>query len=249
MMPLPEQIDKSRLPKHVAIIMDGNGRWARKQGEERTFGHRSAVSSVRAATEGCAELGIQFLTLYAFSTENWSRPKEEVDALMELMVETIHGELETLMKNNIRLRTIGEISELPPKCFRELKDAMDQTQNNHGLTLIIAVNYSSRWELTEAMKKIARDVALGDLNPNAISEKTISSYLETHDYPDPELMIRTSGEQRLSNYLLWQLAYAELYFTPVLWPDFTKEDLYQAIIEYQKRERRFGKTGEQLKVL
>jgi len=247
-MPLPEDIDKSRLPKHVAIIMDGNGRWARKQGEARTFGHRSAVSAVRAATEGCAELGISFLTLYAFSTENWSRPKEEVDALMELMVETIHGELQTLMKNNIRLRTIGEISRLPSTCFRELNEAMDQTRNNTGLTLIIAVNYSSRSELTEVMRKIAHDVSAGDLNPNDISEKTVADYLETSEYPDPELMIRTSGEQRLSNYLLWQLAYAELYFTPVLWPDFTKEDLYEAIIEYQKRERRFGKTSEQLKV-
>src|ERR1051325_7306639 len=247
-MPFPEIIDKGRLPKHIAIIMDGNGRWAQKQGAERTFGHRSAVSAVRAATEGCAELGISFLTLYAFSTENWARPKEEVDALMELMVETIHGELQTLMKNNIRLRTIGEITRLPSTCFRELSEAMDQTRNNTGLTLIIALNYSSRWELMEAMKKIAHEVALGDLNPNDISEKTIADHLETNEYPDPELMIRTSGEQRLSNYLLWQLAYAELYFTPVLWPDFTKEDLYEAIIEYQKRERRFGKTSEQLKV-
>jgi undecaprenyl diphosphate synthase len=243
-----QEIDKSNLPKHIAIIMDGNGRWAMKQGEARTFGHRSAVSAVRAATEGCAELGISFLTLYAFSTENWARPKEEVDALMELMVETIHGELETLMKNNIRLRTIGEISTLPSTCFRELDEAMDRTRNNTGLSLIIALNYSSRWELTEVMKKIAQDVASGDLDPNDINEKTISDFLETREFPDPELMIRTSGEQRLSNYLLWQLAYAELYFTPVLWPDFTKEDLYGAIIEYQKRERRFGKTGEQLKI-
>jgi undecaprenyl diphosphate synthase len=192
-----------------------------------------------AATEGCAELGIQFLTLYAFSTENWSRPKEEVDALMELMVETIHGELETLMKNNIRLRTIGEISQLPPKCFRELKDAMDQTQNNNGLTLIIAVNYSSRWELTEAMKKIAHDIALGDLNPNAISEKTISSYLETHDYPDPELMIRTNGEQRLSNYLL--ATRLELYFTPVL-ARFYEGRFIPGHHRVSKTRTRFGKT-------
>ncbi len=247
-MTLLESIDKDRLPQHVAIIMVGNGRWARQQGEQRTFGHRSAVSAVRAATEGCAELGVSFLTLYAFSTENWARPKEEVDALMELMVDTIHDELETLMKNNIRLRTIGEISQLPSSCFRELNEAMQHTRNNTGLTLIIALNYSSRWELTEAMKKISHDVASGDLNPNDLNEKTIASYLETHCYPDPELMIRTSGEQRLSNYLLWQLAYAELYFTPVLWPDFTKEDLYAAIVEYQKRERRFGKTGEQIKV-
>ena len=248
-MTLIEEIDKSRLPKHIAIIMDGNGRWARKQGEERTFGHRSAVSAVRAATEGCAELGIQFLTLYAFSTENWGRPKEEVDALMELMVETIHDELQTLMKNNIRLRTIGKIDELGEKCFSELNEAVFQTRNNSGLTLIIALNYSSRWELTEAMRKIAREIKIGSLNPPEISERTVARYLTTNEYPDPELMIRTSGEQRLSNYLLWQLAYAELYFTPVLWPDFSKEDLNEAIIEYQKRERRFGKTSEQLKVL
>jgi len=247
-MPVQDLIDKSRLPHHIAIIMDGNGRWARRQGEERIFGHRNAVDAVRAATEGCAELGISFLTLYAFSTENWARPKEEIDALMELMVETIHGELQTLMKNNIRLRSIGDINQLPEKCLRELTEAMQRTRNNTGLTLIIALNYSSRWEITEAIKKMTRDVKLGTLIPSSISEETLRSYLETHEYPDPELMIRTSGEQRLSNYLLWQLAYAELYFTPVLWPDFSKDDLYEAIIEYQKRERRFGKTSEQLKV-
>ncbi|MBS1659016.1 MAG: isoprenyl transferase [Bacteroidetes bacterium] len=245
-MPVQDLIDKSRLPKHIAIIMDGNGRWARRQGEERTFGHRNAVSAVRAATEGCAELGIQFLTLYAFSTENWQRPQEEVDALMELMVETIHGELKTLMENNIRLRSIGDIEKLPVKCSAELKEAMHQTRNNTGLTLIIALNYSSRWELTQAMKKMGEDILHHRLNPATVNEDIISSYLETREYPDPELMIRTSGEQRLSNYLLWQLAYAELYFTPVLWPDFDKEDLYEAIIEFQKRERRFGKTGEQV---
>lgn len=247
-MPAAGNIDKSKLPVHVAIIMDGNGRWASQQGEARTFGHRSAVSAVREATEGCAELGISYLTLYAFSTENWGRPKEEVDALMELMVDTIHGELETLMKNNIRLKTIGDTGQLPDSCYNELNEAIVQTRNNTGLTLIIALNYSSRREITEAMKKIANDVASGDINPDELNEKSISSYLETHEFPDPELMIRTSGEQRLSNYLLWQLAYAELYFTPVLWPDFTRDDLNAAIAEYQKRERRFGKTSEQLKV-
>jgi undecaprenyl diphosphate synthase len=246
-MPVQDLIDKSRLPGHIAIIMDGNGRWARRQGEKRTFGHRNAVSAVRAATEGCAELGIRFLTLYAFSTENWQRPKEEIDALMELMVETIHGELKTLMENNIRLHSIGDIENLPEKCSCELKEAMQQTRNNTGLTLIIALNYSSRWELTEAMKKIGEEIRAGKLDPASVNEKTIGRHLNTSEYPDPELMIRTSGEQRLSNYLLWQLAYAELYFTPVLWPDFDKEDLYEAIIEFQKRERRFGKTSEQLK--
>jgi undecaprenyl diphosphate synthase len=246
-MPVQDLIDKNRLPGHIAIIMDGNGRWARRQGEKRTFGHRNAVSAVRAATEGCAELGIRFLTLYAFSTENWQRPKEEIDALMELMVETIHGELKTLMENNIRLQSIGDIENLPEKCYRELKEAMQQTRNNTGLTLIIALNYSSRWELTEAIKKIGEEIKAGRLEPGSINEKTIGRHLNTSEYPDPELMIRTSGEQRLSNYLLWQLAYAELYFTPVLWPDFDKEDLYEAIIEFQKRERRFGKTSEQLK--
>jgi undecaprenyl diphosphate synthase len=248
-MPVQDLIDRSRLPKHIAIIMDGNGRWARRQGEQRTFGHRNAVTAVREATEGCAELGIHFLTLYAFSTENWSRPKEEVDALMELLVETIHGEVTTLMKNNIRLHSIGDIEQLPGKCRHELSEAMQHTRNNTGLTLILALNYSSRWEITEASKMIAQDVINGRLQTGSITEATLSHYLQTKDYPDPELMIRTSGEQRMSNYLLWQLAYAELYFTPVLWPDFSKEDLYEAIIEFQKRERRFGKTSEQLKMV
>lgn len=248
-MPVSDLIDKSRLPKHIAIIMDGNGRWARQQGEARTFGHRNAVSAVRAATEGCAELSIPYLTLYAFSTENWQRPKDEVDALMELMVDTIHSELKSLLDNNIRLRTIGDIEKLPERCRQELKEAMHRTRNNTGLTLIIALNYSSRWEITEAMKRIGEEIKIDAIDPSAISPEMVASYLSTNEYPDPELMIRTSGEQRLSNYLLWQLAYAELYFTPVLWPDFTKEDLHEAIIEYQKRERRFGKTGEQLKVV
>lgn len=247
-MSLSDHIDKSRLPEHIAIIMDGNGRWARLHGEKRIFGHQNGVSAVRATSEACAELGVKFLTLYAFSTENWARPKHEVDALMELLVATIRTEMSTLMENNIRLRAIGDISSLPDKCHEELLEAIHETRNNSGLTLILALNYSSRWELAEAMRRIGEEVRLGILAPSDITESVISSNLETRDYPDPELMIRTSGEQRLSNYLLWQLAYAELYFTPVLWPDFDKEDLYKAIIDFQKRERRFGKTSEQVNV-
>ncbi|MBA3647184.1 MAG: isoprenyl transferase [Chitinophagales bacterium] len=247
-MSLIEYIDKERLPKHVAIIMDGNGRWAKRHGEQRIFGHQHGVEAVRAATEGSAEMGIQYLTLYAFSTENWARPKYEVDALMELMVETISKEINTLMNNNVRLKTIGDIDSLPQKCYNELNLAMEESKNNSGLTLIIALNYSSRWEITQAMKKIAFDVKLGKVHPETINEETVIHYLDTKDFPDPELMIRTSGEQRLSNYLLWQLAYSELYFTPVLWPDFRKEDLHEALIEFQKRERRFGKTGEQVQL-
>ncbi len=247
-MSLSDQIDKNRLPTHIAIIMDGNGRWAQLHGEQRIFGHQNGVSAVRAASEACAALGVKFLTLYAFSTENWARPKHEVDALMELLVATIRNEMTTLMKNNIQLRAIGDIHSLPEKCQLELLEAIEDTKNNSGLTLILALNYSARWELTEAMKQIAADIKAGLLTPSAITENLISSYLETSDFPDPELMIRTSGEQRLSNYLLWQLAYAELYFTPVLWPDFDKEELYKAIIDFQGRERRFGKTSEQVNV-
>ena len=247
-MSLQSHIDKARLPQHIAIIMDGNGRWAQLHGEKRIFGHQNGVSSVRAASEACAELGVKFLTLYAFSTENWSRPQHEVNALMELLVETIGNEMNTLQENNIRLRAIGNLTSLPEKCYRELLEAMQQTKKNTGLNLILALNYSSRWEITEAMKKIAGAVTSGELSPSDISEKTIAAHLETNEFPDPELMIRTSGEQRLSNYLLWQLAYSELYFTSVLWPDFDKEDLYEAIIDFQKRERRFGKTSDQVNV-
>lgn len=247
-MSLSDQINRKRLPKHIAIIMDGNGRWAQLHGEQRIFGHQNGVSAVRAASEACAELGVAFLTLYAFSTENWARPRQEVDALMELLVATIGNEMGTLMENNIKLHAIGNLSSLPEKCQQELSEAIDQTSKNTGLTLILALNYSARWELTEATRKIAVDVQKGSLAPEDISETIISSYLETSGFPDPELMIRTSGEQRLSNYLLWQLAYAELYFTPVLWPDFDKEELYKAILDFQGRERRFGKTSEQVKV-
>lgn len=247
-MSLSEQIDKSRLPEHIAIIMDGNGRWAQLHGEQRIFGHQNGVSAVRAASEACAELGVKFLTLYAFSTENWARPKHEVDALMELLVATIGNEIGTLMDNNIKLRAIGDLTSLPEKCQLELTEAIAETDKNTGLTLILALNYSARWEITEATRKIAEDIKTGLLSPSDISEDLISSYLETNGFPDPELMIRTSGEQRLSNYLLWQLAYAELYFTPVLWPDFDKEELYKAILNFQGRERRFGKTSEQVNV-
>lgn len=248
-MALSDLIDRRKLPQHIAIIMDGNGRWARRQGEERIFGHRNAISAVRAVTEGCAELSIPYLTLYAFSTENWSRPRQEVDALMELMVQTIHREMKTLMENNIRLRTLGDLGGLPPHCARELEEAIACSRSNTGLNLILAVNYSSRWELTEAMRKLARDVQQGRLLPEDIEASTITRALKTAGVPDPELMIRTSGEMRLSNFLLWQLAYAELYFTPVLWPDFSKEDLFEAILEFQKRERRFGMTSEQVRAL
>ncbi|MCS6991955.1 MAG: isoprenyl transferase [Chitinophagales bacterium] len=248
-MALVDLIDRTRLPQHIAIIMDGNGRWARRQGEERIFGHRNAIAAVRAAAEGCSELSIPYLTLYAFSTENWARPRQEVDALMELMVETIHRELKTLMAHNIRLRTIGDLKGLPAKCARELEEAVACSRLNTGLNLILAVNYSSKWELTEAMRKLAYQVQEGSLDPEEITDATISAALQTAGIPFPELMIRTSGEMRLSNFLLWQLAYAELYFTPVLWPDFSKEDLFEAILEFQKRERRFGMTSEQIKAL
>ena len=245
-MSTAEQIDKTRLPKHVAIIMDGNGRWAKKQGEMRIFGHKNGVSAVRAATEAAAKIGIGYLTLYAFSTENWNRPSEEVNALMELLVDSIKKEMPTLMKNNIRLQTIGNTSSLPLNCYNELMDAIKETEKNNGLTLILALSYSSKWELIEAVKKIASEVSANKVSTSEIDEELISKNLCTANFPDPELMIRTSGEHRISNFLLWQIAYAELYFTDVLWPDFTEEDFYKAIVDFQNRERRFGKTSEQL---
>jgi undecaprenyl diphosphate synthase len=245
-MELKEQIDKTRLPKHIAVIMDGNGRWARTQGEKRIFGHQHGVSAVRNTAEACAELGIQYLTLYAFSTENWSRPQVEVDALMELLVKTISGEMKTLMDNNIRLRAIGDLTSLPASCHNELNKAMDTTAKNTGLNLVLALSYSSRWEITKAVKDIADEVKKGKLEPASINEQTVSNHLATAGFPDPELLIRTSGELRISNFLLWQIAYTELYITSVLWPDFTKNDLYTAILNYQGRERRFGMTSEQV---
>ena len=246
-MSCKEDIDIEKLPRHIAIIMDGNGRWAKEKGHDRLFGHFHGVESVRNIVEGCAELGVQYLTLYAFSTENWDRPKDEVTGLMELLIDTIRQEVPTLNKNNIRLHVIGNFEMLPAAAKKELDDATSETKNNTGLNLIMALSYSSRWELTDAVKKIAADVKNDKLIPTEITQDTLQQYLSTAQFPDPELMIRTSGEFRISNFLLYQLAYSELYFTDTLWPDFRKENLYKAIIDYQQRERRFGKTAEQLK--
>jgi len=242
-----ENIATESLPNHIAIIMDGNGRWAKSKGAARIFGHRYAVTAVREVTEGCAELGVKYLTLYAFSTENWGRPVEEVNGLMQLLVSTIKKELKTLQKNSIRLTTIGDMESLPAKCRRELQDAMDQTKDNKGLTLILALSYSGRWEILEAVKRLATDIHSDDLKVKDIDQKVFESYLNTSGIPDPELLIRTSGEMRISNFLLWQIAYTEIYITSKLWPDFRKEDLHEAIISYQKRERRFGRISEQVK--
>ncbi len=246
MSSLKAKIDMQKLPKHIAIIMDGNGRWAQEKGQDRLYGHFHAVESVRDIVEGCAELGIEYLTLYAFSTENWDRPAREVQGLMELLVDTIRKEVDTLNKNNIRLRVIGDTNMLPDLPRQELREAMDMTSQNTGLNLVIALSYSSRWELVEAVKQIARDVQQGKVDPEKITQETLQQYLCTSDFPDPELMIRTSGEYRISNFLLYQLAYAELYFTSVRWPDFRKQNLYEAIIDFQGRERRFGKTSAQI---
>ena len=245
-MSLIDQIDKDHLPQHVAIIMDGNGRWAKEKGRMRLFGHQNGVVSVRDTVEGAVELGIKHLTLYAFSTENWNRPKLEVMALMELLVSTINKETKTLMKNGVRLNAIGNLTSLPEKCYRQLTETIEKTSQNKACTLTLALSYSSRWEITEAAKRLAIDVRDGKHNAGDITEDTFASYLSTADMPDPELMIRTSGEHRISNYLLWQLAYSELYFTNKLWPDFRREDLFEAVIDFQKRERRFGMTSEQL---
>ena len=247
-MSLKESIDLERVPKHIAIIMDGNGRWAKKNGMDRFMGHKEGVISVRKVSEAIGKLGIDYLTLYTFSTENWNRPIEEVDALMELMVSAIQNEAKDLMTNNVRLKAIGDIDRLPPVTYKNLMETINKTSKNTGLNLTLALSYSSRWEITEAVKKIAGAVKNGSLSIDRISEKTISEHLATHDTPDPDLLIRTGGEQRISNYLLWQSAYAELYFTETYWPDFREENLYAAIVDFQQRERRFGKTGEQLQV-
>lgn len=239
-------IDTTKLPKHIAIIMDGNGRWAKKKGNMRIFGHRNAIEAVRDTTEAAAELGVEFLTLYAFSTENWNRPKMEVDALMQLLVETISKELPTLQKNQIRLNAIGDIASLPQKCQRELREAMEATAHNTRMVLSLALSYGSRHDLTQAVQRIAAQVAAGNLLPTDISAETITQHLSTATLAEPELLIRTSGEHRISNFLLWEIAYAEIFFTPTLWPDFRRQDLYAAIADYQGRERRFGKTSEQL---
>lgn len=241
-MDLKEKIKTEILPQHIAVIMDGNGRWAKKQGAMRVFGHRNAIQSVRETAEGCAELGVKFLTLYAFSTENWNRPALEVEALMQLLVSTIRSETKTLTKNNIRLATIGDTSGLPKGCQKELAEAMEETKDNTRMTLTLALNYGGRWELVEAAKRIAQMAVEGKIKPEQVNEQLISSMLATHDMPDPDLLIRTSGELRISNFLLWQLAYSEIYITDVLWPDFRKKDLHEAIIAYQQRERRFGKV-------
>lgn len=240
-------INKENLPQHIAIIMDGNGRWAKEKGKLRIFGHQNGVKAVRDTVESAAEIGIKHLTLYAFSTENWNRPKFEVNALMELLVSTINKETKTLMENNIRLNAIGDLESLPSSCYRELMEAIEKTKGNTRMTLHLALSYSSKWEITQAIKKIAVAAKDGNLDTSAITENTLDNYLTTAGIPDPELLIRTSGEHRISNFLLWQIAYAEFYFTDKLWPDFRKEDLYDAIIDYQSRERRFGKTSEQVK--
>jgi undecaprenyl diphosphate synthase len=241
-----QAIDRTKLPTHIAIIMDGNGRWAKEQGKDRVYGHHEGVLSVRDIVNACGEIGIEYLTLYAFSAENWNRPKAEVDALMELLVNTIRKEIEELKKNNVRLHVIGDFQSLPDVCQKELNEAMEMTAANNGVNLILALSYSSRWEITNAARKLAKDVAAGKLNADDVDGNTFQQYLNTAAFPDPELMIRTSGEHRISNFLLYQLAYAELYFTPVHWPAFRKPHLIEAIINYQQRERRFGKTSEQL---
>ncbi|MEI7594796.1 MAG: isoprenyl transferase [Bacteroidota bacterium] len=245
-MSLKESIDLTRLPNHIAIIMDGNGRWAKKHGHIRTIGHQHGVKPVREVSEACAELGVKHVTLYAFSTENWNRPIEEVNALMELLVLTINAEIPTLQKNNIKLNAFGDLSKLPENCRKQLNDAIEITSSNSRMTLHLALSYSSRWEIMDAAKKFAKDCISNNISPEAIDEKLFSSFLATKNIPDPELMIRTSGEYRISNFLLWQIAYSELYFTQTLWPDFDRNELYNAILDYQKRERRFGKTSEQL---
>ncbi|MFT7157911.1 MAG: undecaprenyl diphosphate synthase [Parvicella sp.] len=245
-MSFKEQLNKNNIPRHVAIIMDGNGRWAKQQGEHRVFGHTKGVESVREALSAAGEIGVEFLTLYAFSTENWNRPKEEVDALMDLLVKTIFAEVDSLNENGVRLEVIGDIASLPESCHEALHSTIKQTKVNKKITLVLALSYSSRWEITQAMNKIAIDVVQKNIDANEINEALISSYLNTANYPDPELLIRTSGECRISNFLLWQLAYTELYFTETLWPDFRKEHFYEALYDYQQRERRFGKTSAQL---
>jgi undecaprenyl diphosphate synthase len=243
---LLSQINKEKVPNHIAVIMDGNGRWAKEKGKDRIFGHYEGVISVRSAVEACMEAGVNYLTLYAFSTENWNRPKLEVDALMELLVSTLNKEMQSLHNNGVRLHVIGDFASLPPICQEQLNQAIALTQNNTSLNLVLALSYSAKWEIAEATKAIALDVKHGKLQVEDINENLISSYLNTSHLPDPELMIRTSGECRISNFLLYQLAYAELYFTNVHWPDFRKEHLFEAIINYQNRERRFGKISEQI---
>jgi len=241
-MDFKQNINKNKLPKHIAIIMDGNGRWARQRGEERIFGHENGVRAVRETVEAAGELGVSYLTFYAFSTENWCRPQKEIDTLMELLVKAIHNETPELIEKGVRLATIGDVESLPEKCRKELADAIEKTSHNTKLTVTVALSYSSHWEILNAVKDIAQQVKEGKINPEDIDKKMFISFLQTQGMPDPDLLIRTSGELRISNFLLWQIAYSELYFTPVLWPDFGKKHFYQAILDYQRRERRFGKT-------
>ncbi len=245
-MELKSLIDKTNIPQHIAIIMDGNGRWAKQQGEDRIFGHHEGVNSVREIVEACGEIGVKFLTLYAFSTENWNRPKDEVNALMELLVATISLETPNLHKQGVKLHTIGDIESLPESCQKELQESISITKDNTRVNLILALSYSSKWEIMNAVKKIAIQVESGTIKVKDVNNTLMDKMLTTSKFPDPELMIRTSGEHRISNFLLWQLAYAEFYFTDTLWPDFRKDDFFKAILAYQKRERRFGLTGEQI---
>lgn len=245
-MDLKSKINKQKLPRHIAVIMDGNGRWAKQHGKARVFGHQNGVKAVRETTEAAAELGVEFLTLYAFSTENWKRPKLEINALMRLLVETLDKEIATLNKNDIKLEAIGDLSKLPKRTRQALLNGIQNTKNNSRMTLVLALNYSAKWDITEASRKIAQDVKENVLQLTDIDDQVFANYLSTAAIPDPELMIRTSGERRLSNFLLWQIAYSELYFSPVFWPDFDKEHLYKAIIDFQNRERRFGKISEQV---
>jgi undecaprenyl diphosphate synthase len=245
-MSLIDTIDKNKLPAHVAIIMDGNGRWAKQKGKPRIYGHQNGANAVKATIEAAAEIGVPYLTLYAFSTENWNRPKMEVDALMALLVDSIDKEIDSFEKNSIRLKVIGDIHSLPEKVQKKLDLAINRTSNGNRLTLIVALSYSSRWEIVEAAKKLAADVQNNNIEPSSITSELFEKYLNTEGIPDPELLIRTSGEFRLSNFLLWQAAYSELYSTDVLWPDFNKDDFFKAVINFQSRERRFGKTSEQL---
>jgi undecaprenyl diphosphate synthase len=244
---MKEALDRERIPRHIAIIMDGNGRWAKKKGAMRIFGHHHAIKAVRDAIEGANDLGVEYLTLFSFSTENWSRPQDEVNGLMQLMVKTIADEVPMMMKNNIQMLSIGDVKSLHKSAYEKLEEAKRITSNNTGLKLVLALSYSGQWELAEATRRIAQKISEGKLKPEDITQQVMADHLDTHGMPDPELMIRTSGEFRISNFLLWQLAYTELYFTPVLWPDFRREHLIAAIEDFQKRERRFGMTGEQVK--
>ncbi len=240
------QIDLARIPEHIAIIMDGNGRWAKQQGQKRLYGHSFGIESIRSTLQAAEEMGVKYLTLYTFSTENWNRPKEEIDGIMSLIVQTIANEVDELNKKGVRLWSLGDMPGLPLDCQQEFERAAQETAHNTKINLILAINYSSRWEINKAVKEIAEDVKLGKLNTEQINDELVSSYLSTKGVPDPELLIRTSGEYRISNFLLWQIAYTELHFTPVLWPDFRDLDLYKAVLDYQSRERRFGQVSEQI---